>query len=146
MRWTLAAATAAALSACASSDPEWPLAGPPVPREPRPPQVWDAPPGPADTTKHPREAAALRVYLGHVLEQYRADNGMYPTTDEGMIALFAKPVGRDRWKGPYLEGMPPVVDPWGREFLYKSDGLTYQLVSAGGDGVFGTADDIGENK
>ncbi|MCX7661291.1 MAG: type II secretion system protein GspG, partial [Candidatus Omnitrophica bacterium] len=49
---------------------------------------------------------------------------------------------RDR-NGPYLEKKP--LDPWGREYRYRSPGQyrqDYDLYSLGRDGQEGTADDI----
>jgi len=94
---------------------------------------------PVDGT--PRAAEAMIVYVGFAFETYRAHCGKYPSS---LAALFAKPAGvSDDWRGPYLEGHAPVLDPWGREFHYASDGASFKLVSAGPDGVIGTTDDIG---
>lgn len=142
MRWLIFAATVAA--GCASEPPS-PIAGPPEPRQPKPAQVWDPPPAPAGV-RDARAASALRQFVALMLEQYREHCTCYPSTQEGLAALFARPEGNERWRGPYVDGRPPVVDPWGREFLYRSDRLTYELVSAGEDGTFGTADDIGGKK
>ena len=117
-------AVAVLLVGCGSSPSR-----PPV----RPPQK------PVDST--PRAAEAIRVYVGMALETYRAHCGAYPTTLE---ALFTKPVSSSAdWRGPYLEGQPPVLDPWGREFVYVSDRTSFKLSSPGPDGMIGTADDIG---
>mgnify|MGYP001798909907 CR=1 FL=1 len=37
------------------------------------------------------------------LDTYRVDVGRFPTTEEGMVALFATPSGNTKWKGPYLK-------------------------------------------
>lgn len=73
--------------------------------------------------------------LEKALDQYRLDVGVYPTTDQGLAALNARPQGLDRWSGPYLKkAVPP--DPWGARYLYKSPGehAEYDLYSYGGDG------------
>ncbi len=48
-----------------------------------------------------------------------------------------KPASTDNWRGPYLEKKP--VDPWGREYKYKSPGehrqADYDLYSQGKDGT-----------
>ena len=78
------------------------------------------------------------------LEQYKLDNGMYPTTEQGLKALVEKPTTPPeppRWR-PYLEKVPK--DGWGREFIYISPGVNrpYELRSKGPDGEEGTEDDI----
>ena len=55
------------------------------------------------------------------LEQYRLDTGHFPTTEQGLGALFARPSNEPRWQGPYLKKAPPP-DPWGGAYLYKSPG------------------------
>lgn len=57
------------------------------------------------------------------LKLYRLDNGVYPTTQQGLAALVAKPdtdpVPSD-WH-PYLSRLPR--DPWGRPYQYLNPGL-----------------------
>jgi len=56
------------------------------------------------------------------LKLYRLDNFSYPTTEQGLEALVAKPAdpGIRNWKGPYVERVPK--DPWGNPYLYLSPG------------------------
>jgi general secretion pathway protein G len=72
------------------------------------------------------------------LDQYRLDTGHYPTTEQGLQALNAKPQGEERWAGPYLKRDVPA-DPWGNPFLYKSPGEhgEVDITSLGGDGKAG---------
>jgi general secretion pathway protein G len=81
--------------------------------------------------------------LEKALDQYRLDVGAYPTTEQGLPALFVRPNGVDKWQGPYLK-KPAPPDPWGRAYRYKSPGDhgDYDLVSFGADGQAGGA---GEN-
>ncbi len=70
------------------------------------------------------------------LDQYRLDVGRYPSTEEGLGALVARPGTDSRWSGPYLrKGVP--LDPWGRAYVYRSPGPSgaYELFSAGRDGT-----------
>ena len=59
------------------------------------------------------------------LKLYRLDNGMYPSSDQGLAALTRKPERGDipkNWKaGGYLERMP--VDPWGADYQYLNPGI-----------------------
>ena len=47
------------------------------------------------------------------LQQYRLDTGRFPTTEQGLAALQARPANVAKWDGPYLEKALPM-DPWGR--------------------------------
>lgn len=78
------------------------------------------------------------------LEQYRLDNGFYPTTEQGLRALVEKPTVPPippRWR-QYMEKVPK--DAWGRDFIYISPGVNhpYELRSVGPDGKEDTQDDI----
>lgn len=77
------------------------------------------------------------------LEQYRIDAGRFPSTEQGLRALFAKPDNEPKWTGPYLKKLPPP-DPWGQPYQYKSPGERgeYDLYSFGKDGRAGGS---GEN-
>ena len=78
--------------------------------------------------------------LGAALDAYRLDNGRYPTTAQGLAALWEEPAIEPRptnWRGPYLrKRMPP--DPWGNPYRYsypgEHDPRGYDLLSLGADG------------
>ncbi|UCC94430.1 MAG: type II secretion system major pseudopilin GspG [Candidatus Omnitrophota bacterium] len=79
--------------------------------------------------------ADINVNIATALKLYELDNGVFPTTEEGMGALISKHPSAINWHGPYLEKKP--LDPWGREYVYKSPGqhrLDYDLSSLGRDG------------
>lgn len=90
---------------------------------------------------------ATRVQLKAIkdaLEQYKLDNGQYPTTEQGLKALVEKPTAPPsptRWR-QYMEKLPK--DGWDRDFIYISPGLgrAFELRSVGPDGKEGTEDDI----
>lgn len=75
------------------------------------------------------------------LEMYRLDNRAYPTTEQGLAALTARPTAQPvplNWvAGGYLPSMP--VDPWGNPYIYRSpaENGAYELMSNGADGVPG---------
>jgi general secretion pathway protein G len=75
------------------------------------------------------------------LKLYRLDNQRYPTTEQGLNALVAKPEQPpvpSNWKpGGYLERLPK--DPWGRQYQYLSPGLKGEVdvFSFGADGQSG---------
>ena len=73
--------------------------------------------------------------FGKALDQYRLDNGRYPTTEQGLAALMTRPANEAGWDGPYLKkDVPP--DPWGHPYVYKAPGDhgEYDLLSYGNDG------------
>ena len=89
-------------------------------------------------------AAKTQLELfGLALDNYRLDNGSYPTTEQGLAALRERPRRGPaplNWRGPYLrKDVPP--DPWGRPYLYRSPGernpTGYDLVTLGRDGTSG---------
>src|SRR3954468_22053067 len=77
--------------------------------------------------------------LGAALDAYRLDNGRYPSTEQGLNALWEKPTidTPNNWRSPYLR-KPVPIDPWGRPYIYFFPGQTnvngYDLVSYGADG------------
>lgn len=80
--------------------------------------------------------------LSVALDAYRLDNGSYPTTAQGLEALWVKPTRAPiplNWKGPYLR-KPVPTDPWGRAYVYAApvpgpEG--FALSSLGRDGAAG---------
>jgi general secretion pathway protein G len=88
-----------------------------------------------------RDAAARTQIeqLGSALDAYRLDNGRYPTTQQGLAALWEAPTVEPapNWRQPYLR-RPVPVDPWGNPYVYVSPGEAnptgYDLLSYGADG------------
>jgi general secretion pathway protein G len=80
--------------------------------------------------------------IAKALDQYRLDVGRYPTTEQGLAALNARPGSEPKWDGPYLSKALPN-DPWGRPYQYRSPGEhgEYDLFSFGRDGQPGGTDD-----
>jgi general secretion pathway protein G len=76
--------------------------------------------------------------LEKALEQYRIDTGRFPSTEQGLAALFAKPNNEPKWAGPYLRKLPPP-DAWGNAYQYKHPGEhgEFDLFSFGKDGRSG---------
>ena len=84
------------------------------------------------------------------LKLYRLDNQRYPTAEQGLAALVARPEQPPvppNWKpGGYLEKLPK--DPWGRAYVYLNPGVRgeVEVMSFGADGQpggTGTDADIG---
>ena len=85
--------------------------------------------------------------FGLALDAYRIDNDAYPTTAQGLEALWSKPAITDvprNWRGPYLRKDVPL-DPWGRAYVYVAPGLEnpagYDLYTLGRDGKAGGSDE-----
>jgi general secretion pathway protein G len=87
------------------------------------------------------QIAAFRAALG----AFEVDNGRFPQGRNGLLELVKRPNDAPNWHGPYLDGAIPK-DRWAHEFLYEYPGRhnpeTFDIISAGPDGVLGTGDDI----
>lgn len=99
--------------------------------------------GRVDEAKIDSTKVQLRM-LKDALEQYKLDNGNYPTTAQGLKALVEKPnipPVPNRWR-QYLDKLPK--DGWDEEFIYISPGVNrpYDIRSKGPDKTEGTEDDI----
>lgn len=84
------------------------------------------------------EAKVARAQMDAIekaLDHYRLDTGRYPTTEQGLAALNARPASEAKWAGPYLKKEVPP-DPWGRPYQYRSPGQhgDFDLLSYGKDG------------
>ena len=75
--------------------------------------------------------------LSTALENYRLDNGSYPSTSQGLSVLRQRPSpsAAPNWRGPYLRKAIPS-DPWGRPYKYVSpaEGAGFEILSLGRDG------------
>ena len=79
--------------------------------------------------------------LMQALNLYRLDNRSYPSTEQGLQALVARPTTAPlpaNWKsGGYLERLPR--DPWGNPYRYLNPGVHGEIdvFSFGADGTPG---------
>lgn len=76
------------------------------------------------------------------LDQYKRRHGVFPSSEQGMLALVEKPTtGKIPENYPpdgYIKSLPK--DGWGNEFIYRAPGTggqKFDIVSLGGDGVEG---------
>lgn len=73
------------------------------------------------------------------LDLYNLDNGIYPTTDQGLQALVSKPTTDPiprNWKtGGYLQKLPK--DPWGNAYQYINENEKIKIFSYGPKGKEG---------
>jgi len=86
-------------------------------------------------------AAAARSQIDAfalALESYYIDCGRYPTEEQGLKALWQKPIIEPispNWAGPYIYKKTPS-DPWGNLYEYKTpgpEGLPFSIRSLGAD-------------
>ena len=85
------------------------------------------------------KTAALQISdLEKTLEIFKLDAGRFPTTEEGLNALVAKPGSVSGWNGPYIKGGLPS-DPWGKPYSYTSPAANggVEILTFGADGVAG---------
>ena len=107
------------------------------------PRIMDRP----DEAKRVAAKADIGAIV-QALKIYRLDNGGYPTTDQGLVALVQKPTTNPvpgNWK-KYLDQVPK--DPWGTDYQFLSPGVRGEIdvFSLGADrarGGEGNAADIG---
>ena len=100
--------------------------------------------GRTDDAKRTAAKVQIRNIEG-ALQLYKLDNGVYPTTEQGLKALIEKPsvgVVPKKWKiGGYLPKLPE--DPWGNPYKFVSpvqrgdQKIDYEITSLGTDGEVG---------
>jgi general secretion pathway protein G len=84
-------------------------------------------------------ATAAKTDVNNIMQAlklYRLDNQRYPTGEQGLQALVARPTAApvpSNWK-PYVEKLPN--DPWGRPYQYYNPGIRSEIdvLSLGADG------------
>ncbi|OYU32241.1 MAG: type II secretion system protein GspG [Comamonadaceae bacterium PBBC2] len=85
---------------------------------------------------------AARTDVGNLMQAlklYKLDNQRYPSAEQGLKALIAKPTTEPvplNWKS-YLDILPN--DPWGRPYQYMNPGIKGEVdvLSFGADGQAG---------
>lgn len=103
--------------------------------------VWVAPKimGRPDQAKQVKAKVDIQGYET-ALKLYKLDNGMYPTTEQGLEALVSQPDSGKlpkNWRsGGYIDKGKISKDPWGNDFVYLSPGMhgDFDITSYGADG------------
>ena len=105
--------------------------------------------GPIQRNAFIKNAKLMIATLEGNLDRYRLDMSEYPSTAQGLDALWAAPSdlrNAENWSGPYLKKRVPL-DPWDNQYQYQypgtHDNLLPDIWSFGPDGIDGTDDDIG---
>lgn len=83
-----------------------------------------------------KTAAVQIADLEKSLELFKLDVGRFPTTEEGLQALSAKPAAASGWNGPYIKGGVPN-DPWGKPYKYATVAAGIEIMTLGADGAAG---------
>jgi len=95
----------------------------------------------------PEQARMVKVKqdilaIQSALDLYKLDNGMYPSTDQGLQALVTKPSSPpvpSNWKSDgYLQEIPQ--DPWGEPYQYINDNDKLRIFSYGPKGKEGNSE------
>ena len=85
------------------------------------------------------------VEIEGALDLFRLDVGRYPSAEEGLQALRARPTGVTNWDGPSLKKDLPL-DPWNKPYVYRRPGAhgDFDLLSFGSDGQEGGEGDAAD--
>jgi len=91
--------------------------------------------GQADRARKTAARAQINAFMT-ALGSYKLDTGSYPTTEQGLQALRAKPENASGWQGPYTD-KEIDNDPWGHPYVYHfpgEHGDEPDLICYGADG------------
>ncbi len=93
---------------------------------------------------HEGQVNSAKIQMSNLegrLKEFRRKCGFYPTTEQGLEALVAKPSGgrecKDYPQNGFIDGDQVPKDPWDHDFVYESDGKTLNIYSYGQDGEAG---------
>lgn len=78
--------------------------------------------------------------LNESLTLFKADNGSFPSSEEGLAALIKNPDEqkyKNYSKNGYLSQKELPIDPWKNKYIYLNDGSNVDIVSLGSDGKEG---------
>lgn len=95
------------------------------------------------------KTAAVQIKdLEQAAELFKLDVGRFPTREEGLDALVARPGTSTGWNGPYLKKGGVPNDPWGRPYHYEVPGRhgevdIYTLGADNANGGDGENTDVG---
>jgi general secretion pathway protein G len=95
----------------------------------------------ADKARVTAARAQITSFMS-ALDTYKMDVGAFPTTEQGLQALRARPNNAPQWGGPYLAKDVPA-DPWGRPYIYRypgENGPDPEITCYGADGQPGGQD------
>ncbi|MCD4779200.1 MAG: type II secretion system major pseudopilin GspG [Candidatus Omnitrophica bacterium] len=91
--------------------------------------------GQGERAKRRVAEADVNANIPTALKLYELDNGVFPTTEQGLSALWTKPSSSPvptNWNGPYLDQKPK--DPWGNAYIYASPGVNHPFFDLSSQG------------
>jgi general secretion pathway protein G len=95
-------------------------------------------------TLHEGQVKSTKIQMSNIdarLKEFRRKCNFYPTTEQGLESLVTKPTGgrecKDYPANGFIEGEQVPKDPWDNDFIYESDGKTFNIYSYGPDGEAG---------
>lgn len=95
----------------------------------------------------PEQARIVKVKqdilaIQSALDLYKLDSGIYPTTDQGLVALITQPtidpIPRNWKTDGYLQQLPK--DPWGEPYQYLNENEKVKIFSFGPKGKEGNSE------
>ncbi|MDF1691724.1 MAG: type II secretion system major pseudopilin GspG [Zhongshania sp.] len=80
--------------------------------------------------------------ISMALHQYKLDNNRYPSSAQGLMALYIAPEIDPlalKWNGPYINRETLIHDPWNNAYLYTSSDAPpgFSVSSLGADSKVG---------
>jgi len=102
--------------------------------------------GSADKAK--RDLVCIQMQgIEEVLDRFKLDNGVYPSTEEGLQALITNPSEEDYPeydRRGYIKKKNLPKDSWKNDFIYINKGSEFDLISLGADRKEGGEDDASD--
>lgn len=93
---------------------------------------------------HEGQVNSAKIQMSNLdgrLKEFRRKCGFYPSTEQALEALVTKPSGgrecKDYPQNGFVEDNQVPKDPWEHDFVYESDGKTFNIYSLGADGEVG---------
>lgn len=93
---------------------------------------------------HEGQVKSTKIQMSNLdarLKEFRRKCGFYPTSEQGLESLVTKPTGgrecKDYPANGFIEGEGIPKDPWENDYIYESDGKTFNISSLGPDGEAG---------
>lgn len=105
--------------------------------------------GKGEEAKRNLACVQMKSIYNSSLDMFKLDNGMYPTTEEGLEALASNP---DEEKYPnysksgYFKDGEIPKDAWGGNYIYINDNGKVEILSLGADRAEGGTDEAADIK
>jgi len=105
--------------------------------------------GKGEEAKRNLVCVQMKSIYNSSLDMFKIDNGVYPTTEQGLEALATNPdtelYNNYSASGYFKDGKIPK-DSWGNKFIYINDESKIELISLGADKKEGGKDEAADIK